>query len=67
MGIHGNERADAAAKAALLQLLLLPITGYAIPYVDFKPKIDAYFRQKWQDHWANIIFNKLKPIKPILC
>jgi len=60
MGIIGNEKADQAAKTALLN----SITDTLIPYTDLKPKINSYFNSLWQSHWESQAFNKLLPIKP---
>ena len=63
VGIKGNDRADAAAKAALR----IPIsTGIKLPYTDLKPLIAKHFQSVWQDIWSRATFNKLQPIKPAL-
>ena len=59
VGIEGNERADDAAKSALS----LSLSDIKIPDSDYKPKINAYFLNRWQTVWNNITFNKLQPIK----
>src|SRR5687768_2073121 len=62
VGIRGNEKADAAARAALS----LPVTHFQIPHTDLKSKIDAHFIKVWQVRWNSVVFNKLKLIKPNL-
>ena len=61
-GIKGNEKADIAAKSALL----LPPSNFKLPYTDFKPVINKYLFNKWQSVWDSAIHNKLHSIKPIL-
>ena len=61
-GIKGNEKADIAAKSALL----LPPSNFKLPYTDFKPVINKYLFNKWQSVWDTAIHNKLHSIKPIL-
>ena len=56
-GIKGNEKADIAAKSALL----LPPSNFKLPYTDFKPVINKYLFNKWQ-----LVWDKLHSIKPIL-
>ena len=60
MGIKGNEAADAAAKAALQEII---DDAIKIPYSDIKHKTSAYFKQLFQTHWNNVPFNKLQSIK----
>jgi len=63
VGIKGNDRADAVAKAALQ----IPIsTEIKLPYIDLKPSIAKHFQSVWQDIWSRATFNKLQPIKPSL-
>jgi hypothetical protein len=59
VGISGNERADTAAKAALH----LNISAFQSPYTDYKQTVTVFFTNIWQNHWNNITFNKLQPIK----
>ena len=61
-GIKGNEKADLAAKSALL----LPPSNFKLPCTDFKPVINKYLFNKWQSVWDTAIHNKLHSIKPIL-
>jgi ribonuclease HI len=62
IGIKGNERADAAAKAALT----LDIAFVKIPHSDVKPCIDKYINQMWQQTWQSQNNNKLYSIKPCI-
>ena len=61
-GNKGNEKADIAAKSAML----LPPSNFKIPYSDFKPIINEYLFNKWQSVWDTAVDNKLHSIKPIL-
>jgi len=61
-GIPGNERADVAAKAALNETE----SAILIPASDFKPKINQYIHNIWQQYWDKQIHNKLFEIKPLL-
>ena len=61
-GIKGNEKADLAAKSALL----LPPSNFKLPYTDFKPIINKYLFNKLQSVWDTAVNNKLHSIKPIL-
>ena len=62
VGIVGNERADVAAKAATR---LNHISNISIRVSDFKNNIRFYSRERWQDHWSNLMNNfKLKSIRP---
>ena len=54
-GIKGNEKADIAAKSALL----LPPSNFKLPYTDFKPVINKYLLNKWQSVWDTAVHNKL--------
>ena len=60
VGIKGNEKADAAAKAALA---LAIDNNIKISYSDMKTKIAAVCKHKFQSHWDNVTFNKLKSVK----
>jgi len=62
VGIKGNDKADRAAKMALL----LEPTDFKTPYTDFKRCIKDCLRQKWQASWNDAVNNKLHTIKPIL-
>ena len=57
VGIRGNEKADTAAKSALL----LQPTNLKLPYTDFKPAINKYLFNKWQLVWDTAVDNKLHP------
>ena len=62
IGIIGNERADAAAKAAAR---LNHTSGMSVPFHDFKSIIKFYCRDRWQAHWSGLNNNfKLKSIRP---
>ena len=47
VGIQGNTDADTAAKDALS----LPVSGRKVPHTDFKPLIQSYALNKWQQLW----------------
>ena len=51
-----------AAKSALP----LNISGFKIPFTDFKPCINTFLHNKWQMSWNAAVFNKLYSIKPSL-
>ena len=60
MGIKGNEKADEAAKAALLLNIDYNIK---ISYTDMKSKVTAFYKNLFQTRLNNVQFNKLKNIK----
>ena len=62
IGISGNEEADKAAKDAL-SLEILP---YRVPFNDFKPLINNFIKDVWQQSWSDPAnqTNKLFTIKP---
>ena len=62
IGIHGNTKADSAAK----QALQLPITDFKIPYTDLKALIREYVKHLWQIDWNENVNNKLHKINPII-
>ena len=62
IGISGNEKADSAAKSALSQ----NIEHIKIPYTDYKPAVNKFILNKWQQRWNENEYNKLFSIKPIL-
>ena len=57
MEIKGNEKADAVAKAVLA---LAIDNNSKISCSDMKAKITAVCKRKFQSHWDNVAFNKLK-------
>ena len=62
MGIIGNEKADKAAKDALI----LQPSNLKVPFTDFKQSINSHIKDSWQSSWNNAIGNKLYDIKPTL-
>ncbi len=60
VGIDGNERVDAAAKAALAK----EITYMKLPYTDVRQYIGKYVMGLWQLDWDQEVNNKLHFIKP---
>ena len=62
MGISGNEKADAAAKAALEK----EISECLLPYSDSRQYIGQYVRHLWQREWDLAVHNKLHAIKPTI-
>ena len=63
IGIKGNEKADASAKAALNK----DVQDMCIPYSDVKCLIDPYVKQLWQNEWdQEYLQNKLYTICPMI-
>ena len=62
VGIRGNDKADAAAKAGLSRR----VTDVPIPYFDFKKHINVLLKRKWQTQWDETVNNKLHEIHPQL-
>ena len=62
VGIRGNEKADAAAKAGLSSR----VANVPIPYGDFKKHINVLLKCKWQSQWDETANNKLHEIHPQL-
>ena len=62
VGIRGNEKADSAAKSALV----LPHAQVGVPYTDFKLLISQYIFSTWQDDWNGAVANRLHSVKPVL-
>ena len=62
MGITGNEKADAAAKAALEK----EVSECLLPYSDSRQYIGQYVRDLWQREWDMAVHNKLHAIKPTI-
>jgi len=60
VGIHGKERADRVAKAALS----LPISPVKISAMDFLPRAKLLMRKDWQEMWNCCDGNKLHAINP---
>ena len=61
VGIPGNEKADALAKAAAVRP---PTARFALPAADTRQAIRQSALDMWQDAWANIGRNKLRTLKP---
>ena len=61
VGIRGNEKADAAAKAGLLRR----VTNVRIPFDVFEKYINVLLKCKCQSEWEDIN-NKLHEIHPRL-
>ena len=61
-GISGNEEVDKAAKDALS----LDILPFGVPFSDFKPLINNFIQNVWQQSWSDPAnqYNKLFNIKP---
>ena len=62
VGIRGNKKADAAAKASLSRR----VTNIPIPYGDFKKHIIVFLKHKWQSQWDEAVNNKPHEIHPRL-
>ena len=62
VGIPGNERVDAAAKAALNK----DQSDLKFPHTDYKQYISKYTSGLWQTHWDSQVNNKLHSIHPDL-
>ncbi|KAK3883722.1 hypothetical protein Pcinc_011979 [Petrolisthes cinctipes] len=62
VGVDGNERADALAKAVVSNSRP-PARCHPVPAVDLRPYIDATVRSCWQDRWDAIGANKLRDIR----
>ena len=64
IGINGTEEADKAAKDALSQEIL----HFKVPFSDFKPLINSFIRNVWQQSWSDPANqnNKLFTTKPSL-
>ena len=64
IGIRGNEEADKAAKDALS----LEVLSFKVPYNDFKPLINDFLRNVWQQSWSDPANqnNNIFTIKPSL-
>jgi len=60
VNIRGNERADTAAKSALL----LPVTNMKLPARVHLPCISDFYLAEWQDIWDCCEGNKLHSIYP---
>ncbi|KAK3893092.1 hypothetical protein Pcinc_003085 [Petrolisthes cinctipes] len=62
VGVDGNERADALAKAVVSNSRP-PARRHPVPAVDLRPYIDATVRSCWQDRWDAVGANKLRDIR----
>ena len=62
VGISGNEEADKAAKDALS----LEVLSFKVPFSDFKPLINNFIKNVWQQSWSDPANqnNKQFTIKP---
>ena len=60
MGIHGNERADKAAKEALSK----DVTECLVSYTDARQYISEHVKKLWQTEWDLAVNNKLHAINP---
>ena len=62
MGIRGNEKADAAAKAALT---LVAQATASVTYQDLQTAMRRIVLRQWSEVWTNVTNNKLRMIKPV--
>ena len=64
IGIGGNEESDKAAKDALSQEIL----HFKVAFSDFKPLMNNFIRNVWQQSWSDPVAqnNKLFTTKPRL-
>ena len=62
VGIVGNQKMDAAAKAVLLRR----VNNTPIPFGNFKKHINVLMKTKRQSEWDEAISNKLHAIHPQL-
>ena len=58
VGISGNLAADSAAKDALDG----DVSAEYIPFSDFKPRLNSYITEVWQNEWDYYPLNKLHKI-----
>lgn len=61
-GISGNEKADKATRKPPNTIL----QNTKIPATDFKPKIQSYIKELWQQEWEHQENNKLHEIAPAI-
>ena len=62
VGISGNERADAEAKAAVTDRAL-DFYRNAVPHKDLRPVIKRGVRDKWQQEWSQVTGTNGRPNK----
>jgi len=62
VGIRGNERADIAAKSALIST----ISAMKCPPTDLYQSLTNHCQRLWQVKWDGCVSNKLHSIKPTL-
>ena len=60
VGISCNSAADSAAKDALDG----DVSDEWISFSDFKPRLNSYITELWQNEWDNYPLNKLHKISP---
>jgi kelch-like protein 2/3 len=63
VGIRGNERADASAKASLS---LSTAASLKIPAKCFYPYANKLYTKEWQEHWKKQTENKLYAVNPTI-